>query len=145
LRTGGHGRGASRCEPLTLRKGMELFCKVRDIKENGAVVEIVHVIGTSRGLAGSHDGLIHVSMIDDRFINHPKDEFRVGDIVRAKVVQAWPAARLATDAPHYGAVRALCTECRSLLELKAEGLWCPQCERNEHRKVSDDYGRVDKW
>jgi len=134
-----------RNEPLTLRKGMELFCVVRDSKDNGAMVDIAQVIGNPRGIAGSHDGLIHVSMIDNRFINHPKDEFKVGDIVRAKVVQSYPSVRLATDAPHYGVVRALCTECRGKLRRKGEELQCEVCERVEHRKFSDDYGNVEKW
>jgi exosome complex component CSL4 len=124
---------------------MEVFCTVRDSKDNGALVDIVHVIGTGRGIAGAHDGLIHVSMIDNRFISHPKDEFRIGDIVRAKVVQSYPSPRLATDDPRYGVVRALCTECRSLLERKGGELWCPSCEREQHRKIADDYGRVAKW
>lgn len=134
-----------RNEPLTLRKGMEVFCKVTDTKDNGAVVDIVHVVGNPRGIAGSHDGLIHVSMIDDRFIEHPKEEFKKGDIVRAKVVQSYPSARLATDAPHYGVVRALCTDCRGALRRKGDYLQCESCERREHRKFADDYGNVDKW
>ena len=33
------------------------------------------------------DGLVHISRITDRFIRHPSEVLRVGDIVRVKVLE----------------------------------------------------------
>lgn len=54
-----------------LRRGMKLSGTVRNIIDFGCFVDI-----------GVHqDGLVHISQISDRFIQHPNDVVKVGDIV----------------------------------------------------------------
>ena len=59
-----------------LKEGMELTGTVRNVIDFGAFVDI-----------GVHqDGLVHISQICDRFIKHPSEVLKVGDIVKVKVL-----------------------------------------------------------
>jgi len=59
-----------------LQEGMELMGTVRNVIDFGAFVDI-----------GVHeDGLVHVSQLADRFVKHPLDVVKVGDIVKVRVL-----------------------------------------------------------
>ena len=59
-----------------LREGMEMTGTVRNVIDFGAFVDI-----------GVHqDGLVHLSQISDKFIKHPSQVLKVGDIVKVKVL-----------------------------------------------------------
>ena len=59
-----------------LKPGMELTGTVRNVIDFGAFVDI-----------GVHqDGLVHISRMADRFIRHPSEVVRVGDVVTVWVV-----------------------------------------------------------
>ena len=56
--------------------GMRLNGTVRNIVDFGAFVDI-----------GVHqDGLVHISELADRYVKHPLDVVKVGDIVNVKVL-----------------------------------------------------------
>ncbi len=60
----------------SLKEGMELKGTVRNITDFGAFVDI-----------GVHqDGLVHISQLCDRFVKHPLDVVKVGDIVNVKIL-----------------------------------------------------------
>ncbi len=59
-----------------LKAGMELTGTVRNVIDFGAFVDI-----------GVHqDGLVHISQITNRFIKHPSEALKVGDIVKVWVL-----------------------------------------------------------
>ena len=59
-----------------LTPGMELMGTVRNVIDFGAFVDI-----------GVHeDGLVHISQICDRFIKHPLEAVKVGEVVKVKVL-----------------------------------------------------------
>ena len=59
-----------------LKEGMTLKGTVRNVIDFGAFVDI-----------GVHqDGLVHVSQISDKFIRHPSEALKVGDVVTVKVL-----------------------------------------------------------
>ena len=59
-----------------LQEGMELMGTVRNVIDFGAFVDI-----------GVHeDGLVHISQLADRFVKHPLDVVKVGDIVKVRVL-----------------------------------------------------------
>ena len=59
-----------------LKPGMELTGTVRNVIDFGAFVDI-----------GVHqDGLVHISRMADRFIRHPSEVVKVGDVVKVWVV-----------------------------------------------------------
>ena len=60
-----------------LKPGMELKGTVRNIVDFGAFVDI-----------GVHqDGLVHISQLSDRFVKHPLEVVKVGDIVTVYVLE----------------------------------------------------------
>ena len=59
-----------------LKTGMELTGTVRNVIDFGAFVDI-----------GVHqDGLVHISHITNRFIKHPSEALKVGDVVTVWVL-----------------------------------------------------------
>jgi uncharacterized protein len=59
-----------------LKPGMELMGTVRNVIDFGAFVDI-----------GVHeDGLVHISQICDRYIKHPLEAVKVGEVVKVKVM-----------------------------------------------------------
>ena len=59
-----------------LKPGMELTGTVRNVIDFGAFVDV-----------GVHqDGLVHISRMADRFIRHPSEVVKVGDVVKVWVV-----------------------------------------------------------
>ena len=59
-----------------LKEGMELTGTVRNVIDFGVFVDI-----------GVHqDGLVHISQICDRYIKHPSEVLKVGEVVKVKVL-----------------------------------------------------------
>lgn len=59
-----------------LKEGMELTGTVRNVIDFGAFIDI-----------GVHqDGLVHISQICDRYLKHPSEVLKVGDIVKVKIL-----------------------------------------------------------
>lgn len=59
-----------------LQEGMVLTGTVRNVIDFGVFVDI-----------GVHqDGLVHISQICDRFIKHPLEAVKLGDVVQVKVL-----------------------------------------------------------
>lgn len=64
-------------EMKDLKPGMELDGTVRNVTDFGAFVDI-----------GVHqDGLVHISRLCDRFVKHPSEVVKTGDIVRVRVLE----------------------------------------------------------
>ncbi len=60
----------------SLKPGMVLSGTVRNVIDFGAFIDI-----------GVHqDGLVHISQISDKFIKHPLDAVKIGDIVKVKII-----------------------------------------------------------
>lgn len=59
-----------------LKEGMEITGTVRNVVDFGAFIDIgVH-----------HDGLVHISQISDKYIKHPSEVLKVGQVVKSKVL-----------------------------------------------------------
>ena len=68
---------ASVLEMSDLKPGMELTGTVRNVVDFGAFVDI-----------GVHqDGLVHLSRMADRFIRHPSEVVKVGDVIKVWVLE----------------------------------------------------------
>ena len=67
----------------SLKPGMILDGTVRNVIDFGVFVDI-----------GVHqDGLVHISQICDKYIKHPLEVVKVGDIVKVKVLDIDPAKK----------------------------------------------------
>ncbi len=60
-----------------LEVGMELKGTVRNVVDFGAFIDI--------GI--KNDGLVHISQISNKFIKHPSEVLKVGDIVKVKILE----------------------------------------------------------
>ncbi len=70
-------RSGSVMEITDLKPGMQMMGTVRNIVDFGCFVDI-----------GVHeDGLVHISQICDRFIKHPLEAVKVGDVVQVTVLE----------------------------------------------------------
>ncbi len=126
--------------PLLLHEGDTAICEVRQIGEAMAIVRILHVAGKNRQIAGEKDGAIHISNVSEEFVEDLRKKFRIGDIIRARVIRVEPAVQLSTKGKEFGVIKAFCTNCRNALIRKKHSLECPVCGRKEERKITEDYG-----
>ncbi len=60
-----------------LNRGMVLQGTVRNVVDFGAFVDI----------GVSQDGLVHISQLSNKYIKHPKDLVKVGDIVEVRIIE----------------------------------------------------------
>jgi len=65
-------------KPSTLEVGQE--------QPESASTDIIEPTGTQEGSRGKIEGLIHISEIDWKLIDNPRDFLKVGQIVKAKIV-----------------------------------------------------------
>ncbi len=127
--------------PPTLEVGDVIVGRVVFLKKSFASVEIVaNVEDADRKPLTSERGTLHISKIADYYLDQIEDAFRLGDVIRAKVIETEPAIQLLTKYPEYGALLARCPECRAVMEGKGQGLVCPECEWKSRAKLAADYG-----
>ncbi|MDP8011998.1 MAG: exosome complex RNA-binding protein Csl4 [Thermoplasmata archaeon] len=134
-------------KPLTnlpiIRVGEVVYGVVSELYNDFALVTIVAIEGVEREIVGGkQDGIIHVSKISDRYVDEVGKMFRIGDIVRAKVIRSKPSIQLTTAEPALGVIKGLCMKCRSPMVKMDNYLFCERCNRKETRKISSLYGNI---
>jgi exosome complex component CSL4 len=103
-------------------------------------IEIKGINGdpTSGGLTG----IMHVSDIARGYVKSATDAFRVGDIIRAKVVSTKNREyHLTTAEDRLGAIKANCIYCGGALILMGRNLTCGKCREMARRKITSDFGQ----
>src|SRR3989475_3952060 len=123
-----------------LKVGDIVYGAITDIRSSMAEATVAAVHGSKREITGETEGAIHVSKISNEYVDDIHNAFHLGDIVRAKVIQAKPSLQLTTAEPNLGVVRAMGSRCRGPLEIKGRDLWCPRGERPGPRKRAGDCG-----
>ncbi len=85
---------------------------------------------------------IHISQIRKGFVENIRDEFGIGDYVRAKVVKIIKKyyMQLSTVGAKFGIIKAFCPHDRTPLRRRGKVLYCPVCKREFKRKIAEDYG-----
>jgi len=123
-------------------KGDTVIGRVSYIRGQFAHVDIVFVEGeTNREIPAAPEGAIHISQARKNYVKDLTDQFQIGDVVRAKVINPNREPMiLSTVGDEYGVILAKCKNCRSPLALKGRRLYCDVCDRYEIRKVSTMYG-----
>jgi exosome complex component CSL4 len=68
--------------------------------------------------------------------------FKVGDIVRAKVISRMNKTfHLSTKGNNLGVISSYCSLCGEILSIDRKRLLCKKCGSTENRKISVDYGK----
>ena len=125
-----------------LKTGDIVYGTISEIRSSMAEATISAIHGSKREITGETEGAVHVSKISTEYVDEIRNAFRLGDIIRAKVIQVRPSLQLTTAEPNLGVVKALCSRCRGPMEIHERGLWCTRCEQGESRKVAADYGQL---
>jgi len=128
--------------PTILKVGDNVFAEVKNVKSQMVIADVVHVINKHRTIAGNITGTIHVSEISRGYVKDATTEYKAGDVVRAKVIQVSPSLQLSTKGDKLGVIRALCSNCRTLLQKNGKILECRNCGNKEKRKIAVDYGKA---
>lgn len=126
--------------PVQLRVGDIVYATVDDLRSSMATATVFVLHGVERPLSGETEGSIHISNVSTQYTEDFRQMFRLGDILRAQVIQVEPSLQLTTAGPALGVVKALCTQCRGPLLRRGNELYCERCERTEIRKIATDYG-----
>lgn len=129
--------------PAFLHEGDRVYGVIEMLKPVMAGVRVLCVEGNARMVAGDTNGTLHVSKVAKRYVQDVGREYRLGDIVRAKVIDTKPSIQLSTDERDCGTIIALCLRDRFPLQKAGKGLECPNCGRQEMRNLAPDYGRVE--
>jgi len=127
---------------VEVKEGDIVYGVVEARKNSMVVISIDMVEGSSREVKEDIEASIHISKVSDDYTEELEDEYLVGDIVRAKVVQVEPTIRLSTIGRKYGIVKGYCSQCRKDMQYKNNKLYCPGCDRYEKRKISQAYGKI---
>jgi exosome complex component CSL4 len=128
--------------PAQLKEGDYVYAKIDMLKTSMAGAEVLHIEGSERIITGDTNGTLHVSKIAKRYIQDPGREYRLGDVIRARVLEVKPSVQLSTEDPRCGAILALCLRDRMPLKRAGKGLECPLCGRKDTRNLAPDYGQV---
>ncbi|MEW5996318.1 MAG: exosome complex RNA-binding protein Csl4 [Candidatus Micrarchaeota archaeon] len=130
----------ARSGKIPFTKGIVVYGIVVSVFENFAIVGIVPEKAAGGKLTGADDGKILVKNASKEYTRSMRDAFRVGDIIRAKVVEVdADTLMLSTAYPEYGVIKAFCSRDRAVLERAGRDLACPVCKGRERRKTANDY------
>jgi len=84
--------------------------------------------------------MLPIRNVSRQYVESLRDNFRIGDLIKAKIARAGPLGiDLTTAEPGLGVIKAFCTRCRHPLHLFGRTLKCLGCGHTERRKVSKDY------
>lgn len=121
-----------------LKKGDIVVGRVVDVRNSFAMIEIARKKGEDRDLAYTGLGMLHISNVGEK-IDNISNAICYFDIVKARVIDTSP--RLSIQEKEMGVLKAYCTQCKSELKFENRKLKCPNCGREERRKISESYGK----
>lgn len=124
--------------------GDVVLAQVLEVKPQAVIVQILRIEGRGdREIATSKLAGIHVSQVKNGFVEDLSKEFKIGDVVRARVLSNEKSPiQLTTKAPDLGVVYAFCSRCRTPLIRRGDKLICPKCGNVETRKLSTLYRKL---
>ncbi|NJE06412.1 RNA-binding protein [Thermococcus sp. M36] len=124
--------------------GDVVIARVIEVKPQAAIVQLVKIEGREdREIATSKLAGIHISQVRDGYVEGMSSEFKIGDVVRARVIANEKSPiQLSTKGHDLGVIYALCSRCRTPLVRRGNRLICPRCGHIETRKLSSFYRRM---
>lgn len=128
-----------------LKPGDVILGEVVNVSNSVASILISGLEINDKPVGNNLSGVVHVSKMKEDYTSDARKEFRIGDLVRAKVEQLTPSIQLSTNAEEYGVLKARCMKCRDILFNKDGTLFCPVCERSESRKLAGDFHRYSPY
>lgn len=120
--------------------GAKVVGQVGNAQSDNVLVRIFKV--GSKRISGVFSGILHISDVQDRYVNSMNDATKPGDIIRAKVIsEKNKIYHLSTVDKDLGVMYGFCSRCGNLLEQMRHEMHCPKCGNIEQRKTAIDYGK----
>jgi exosome complex component CSL4 len=114
--------------------------QVGNAQSDNVLVRIFKV--GSKDISGVFSGILHISDVQDRYVNSMSEVCKTGDIIRARVIsEKNQIFHLSTNDKDLGVIYGFCGNCGNLLELSHREMHCPKCGNVELRKTALDYGK----
>ncbi len=114
---------------VVLMKDSFMLLEILNIEKNGK--KQISVFNSAR---------LRISNVCRSHVNELRDEFRRGDLVKAKVVEKNKfGIEVSTVEREFGVIKAFCSKCRQSLSLFGETLKCSKCGSIEKRKLSAEF------
>jgi exosome complex component CSL4 len=88
--------------------------------------------------------MLHISSSSPRYERNMSDVCKAGDIIRARVIEMNRIPQLTTAGRGLGVIKAFCSRCGSVLELKNRRLQCPSCGNIERRRLAEDFEAIEQ-
>lgn len=126
---------------LPLKVGSIVLGKVTVVKSSSVGIEIfAGRNGNDRQVVYSSFASLPVRNVASGYVRNLGENFKIGDIVRAKVAMVSPVGiDLRTNEQDLGVIKAFCSKCRQSLNLFGRMLKCTNCGSSESRKISSEY------
>ncbi|MEM3411936.1 MAG: exosome complex RNA-binding protein Csl4 [archaeon] len=122
-------------------KGLIVLGVISDVFKQAALVELFPTkIKNSYCLPLAISAVIHIRNVANKYILNMREAFRVGDIVKARILEIEPTTVvLGTNEKNLGVIKAFCSNCRTPMIRSGYKVKCPSCNSLENRKLSIDY------
>jgi len=128
--------------PALPKRGSIVYGIVVLIREEYAIVRLISDVNGIK-YHTAFTAILHISQVTDKFIKDLFEVLRMGDIVKAKVLNDSIPYNISIKDPKLGVVLAFCGNCGSTLKFESGDLLkCSVCNNSERRKVSIDYGKL---
>ena len=124
-----------------IEKGSIVFGRVSLVKENSVSIELFpNLDAEQRQVIPTTGAMLPIRCVSRDYVEKLRDCFKVGDIVRARVMKVIPQGfDLETNQPDLGVVKAFCGKCRKPMQVFGRNLKCLSCGNTETRKLSNKY------
>lgn len=122
-------------KPLFPKLGDVVEGVITNISDDLAFIDI-YCINDVYSRTIDFSGILHVSQASVDYVKSLLDLFRLGEIVKAKVINNNHPFQLTTKDPALGVIAAYCSTCGSPLWRKDDKLVCGRCGSVEARKIS---------
>jgi len=120
--------------------GTKVLGQVGNAQSDNVLVRIFKV-GPKR-VSGVFTGILHISDVQDSYVDSMNDACRPGDIIRATVIsEKNQIYHLSTVDKDLGVLYGFCSRCGGMLESKRYDMRCTKCGNLEKRKTAPDYGQ----
>jgi len=124
------------------KEGTTVIASVTHTSEKNATVNIWKI--NDKAIEVPFTAMLHISSSSPRYERNMSDVCKAGDIIRARVIEMNRIPQLTTAGRGLGVIKAFCSRCGSVLELKNRRLQCPSCGNIERRRLAEDYETLDQ-
>ena len=127
-------------QPLIPLVGDIIIGEITNVQDKTLLLKIKQIRDTS--LAVPFIGIMHISDVGFVYVKTMHNIFKIGDIVRARVISTKNREfHLSTKNEEFGVIKAVCIYCGSPLIRERKDIRCVRCNRIAKRELAIDYGK----